>query len=98
MSFSSNQSSDFYFNVNVNDILESIQDYNIFSCEECELQVNSDELHVCSSCNRQLCYDCFQSEFESLCYDCSNLSDDEKPLYLHFFKEFKQNLFSGLHE
>ena len=75
MSFSSKQYTGFHFNIDADEIIDIIQNNSLVICEECELQFNIDELYVCSSCNRQLCNDCFLSDFEALCYDCSNLSD-----------------------
>lgn len=40
-------------------------------CDECESEYNSHQLKFCCSCSRTLCFECFLSDFETICYDCN---------------------------
>ena len=43
---------------------------SICSCDECESDCQTNQLHFCSSCTRHLCNECFMSDFDTFCYDC----------------------------
>ena len=67
----------------VNDLFLDEQDYDNVAypedstsfCDDCESDYPETELHTCSSCSRQLCNECFMSDFDSFCYDCQRAQE-----------------------
>ena len=49
---------------------ETIPVSDIYQFEECDREINLNQMNYWSSCSRNLCGECFLSDFETICYDC----------------------------
>lgn len=49
---------------------ETIPVSESYQCEECDREINLNQMYHCSSCSRNFCEECFLSDFETICYNC----------------------------